>query len=440
MPDPTLPPGDGKKDRTILQIIYDWYMSLPFWVRAVLFLIGLAILIAMIYKILKHLFSGDPEDPESFPPQVVPIEIAFNYDPTSPVSLNIRKNYKEDVYVPEWSFNDILPEESPAAYSIAAVNGRVITIKVKLIIVPAITATVEVRATGGGVLGDATRKEFVNFVNGVTIPEFINFNLENHTIGNDGVRKSDCGWRWEFRFPGEEAWSIIGTTKHRIYEVLNVPGLPWLDAPYPDNQNVWTEVLDIACVWAAGCKTQAEVAKSVTIAVNAPAGNIAYDMDAGACKYTSGSDDLPGEFKCTEYLDRLRKGDGSAFSKIVNCSDCATFVSTFANAVGATLSQSVMGYQFELNQIIAIGYSDFGYPNWGPGFSYHEVAWWGNAREGDQVCDACLHTNSEGPNAPGNAVLHANAVFSDPFRTQLVPPWDHTCQPQPGLRKWRKVT
>jgi hypothetical protein len=39
----------------------------------------------------------------------------------------------------------------------------------------------------------------------------------------------------------------------------------------------------------------------------------------------------------------------------VNCSDCATFVSTFANVLGCNLWQSRMGFGFDLNKLLGIG-------------------------------------------------------------------------------------
>ena len=435
------PPVEGTE--TIFEIIQKWFLRLPLWLRIFLFAVAVLLLIRLIYKFLKELFGRRPPEvkpPEDLPSQVIPLAIMFNFDPTLPVALNIRRNARKEVSVPEWIIEKINPEESPAAYSISASQGHVIIIKVRLIVIPAIDAVIEVRAIGGGVLGDLTRKDPVTFVKGQTIPEFIPFQLETHTIGSDGIRRSDITWRWEFRRSGESVWNPIGETHHRIYEVLTTPDLPWTQAPYPDRQNPWTDALDISCFWAAGAKTPQEVASMVTRAVNAPAGGVRYDMKGGKCKYTSGYQSRPGTFKCTEYIDRIRKGAGSGSSDLVNCSDCSAFISTFANVLGASLSQSVMGLRFGLNPIIAIGYNNFGFPDWGPRFSYHEVAWWGQGGLNEQICDGCLRTNSNGPNPPGHAVLPINTVFNNPYRPQLVPPNDiQDCTPMPQHQKWREV-
>lgn len=245
-------------------------------------------------------------------------------------------------------------------------------------------------------------------------------------------------WMWQYQLPGESAWHDIGVTSHRIYAVLRVPQAPWHQAPFPDPQNPWTDVLDYACLWARGVKSDTEAATRVTRAVNAPAGGIAYDMARGGCHYVTGYTVSPGEFNCTAFLDRLRRGKGSPASELVNCADCATITSTFANALGCDLDQSIMGMHFGLNKIIAIGQPGFGYPDWGPGFSYHEVAWLGGAGWGDPLWDACLKTNRNGPNPPEVAVLPTGSVFQQPYRPQLVPPASHNrCNPIPARAKRR---
>jgi hypothetical protein len=118
-----------------------------------------------------------------------------------------------------------------------------------------------------------------------------------------------------------------------------MPTGPWQQAPYNavNKQVPWTEVLDYACSWAAGAMTADDAAGKVTDAVhNLGPGTFRYDCPGGGSpRYAS-----PG-FDCTAFLDRLRGGAGNGV--YVNCSDCATIVSTFANALGADLWQSRMG-------------------------------------------------------------------------------------------------
>ena len=84
-------------------------------------------------------------------------------------------------------------------------------------------------------------------------------------------------------------------------------------------------------------------------------------------------------FDCTAFLERLdgRVGNG----RYLNCSDCASIVATFANAVGATLAVAdgapasgdpcLRGEPNPCHWLAALGDALRGA---GAGFIYHEVA------------------------------------------------------------------
>lgn len=153
-------------------------------------------------------------------------------------------------------------------------------------------------------------------------------------------------------------------------------------------------------------------------------------------------------FNCTAFLERLHGGVGNG--QYVNCSDCATFTSTFANILGCDLWQSRMGGQgFDLNPILAIG-SDTWYPgcqSWPvPGFSYHEVAWTGSCTEADNVFDSCLQVDGDADptTAPHVPLLPTNLQFGTPgsgyYRDRLAtPPTRTSCAPAPMTRTRRTV-
>jgi hypothetical protein len=114
-------------------------------------------------------------------------------------------------------------------------------------------------------------------------------------------------------------------------------------------------------------------------------------------------------------------------------------VTTFSNLLGSQLWSSRMGWGFSLNKIVAVGYSAFACPNWGCGFSYHEVAWMGNALASDQVFDACLEVDGDADpvNAPHTALLPKNIDFDNTantdYRERLVPPASiSNCQARPS--------
>ena len=61
--------------------------------------------------------------------------------------------------------------------------------------------------------------------------------------------------------------------------------------------------------------------------------------------------------------------------KVVNCSDCASILSTYTNMIGAKLHYAIIGWNFKLNPILGIGAMMFGSPfdSGRLGFSYHAV-------------------------------------------------------------------
>jgi hypothetical protein len=154
-----------------------------------------------------------------------------------------------------------------------------------------------------------------------------------------------------------------------------------------------------------------------------------------------------GYFNCTAFLDRLRGGIGNG--RYLNCTDCATIVSTFANSVGCDLSQARMGMVapfFATNPILAIG-SSIWQPACGiPGFYYHEVAWKGACTADDEIFDACLQVDRD-PNpllAPHSPVIPANMRFGEPgdgaYRDRLATPQARQfCEPQPSTRQRKPV-
>src|SRR5438093_1119227 len=76
------------------------------------------------------------------------LAIKFNHDPTSATSdaLNIRKNAREFIAVPEWRRGDLNPEDSVAAYAIRETRGETVTIQAKFASTEDKPGTVEVRA------------------------------------------------------------------------------------------------------------------------------------------------------------------------------------------------------------------------------------------------------------------------------------------------------
>ncbi|HZV74495.1 MAG TPA: LamG-like jellyroll fold domain-containing protein [Conexibacter sp.] len=330
-------------------------------------------------------------------PTVDVAAIKFNWDPsgTATDALAIRRNYGKHVPVAEWTKGETRPEQSPAAYAIAATTGKTLTIQAKLVISDPTVAQAQLRAEGGGVLG-AIDPVTVRFKNGTSDPDFVTLPLNHQTLAAGGVGRSDIAWTWFYDTGG--GWKQLAVTQHRIYALLAVPTGPWRQSTTPDSdtQVPWTDVLDLACVWAQGTRTGAAAAAAVTQQVNGRLG-LSYEKRDGAGVYTTMT--LAGEtFLCTEFLAYLagRTGKGA----VVNCTDCASIVTTFANALGCNVCASLMfsstGGAFTLNEMIGIGSSGWGYPFTDPPqeFTYHEVAWTGTNSYGDPLYDACLQVDA----------------------------------------------
>jgi hypothetical protein len=363
--------------------------------------------------------------------------IKFNHDPSGAKhdGLNVRQNAASFIGVPEWRrLLCINPEDSRAAYAVAASKGKKITIQVSLSSNDASVTSVEVRARRH------VKSRRVKFVAGTT--GFVSFELIDPPVRHGRVGIWDVEWHWEFRRSKHHRWHHLDTTRHRIYVVLGIPTAPWQQMPYSaaNTQLPWTDVLDHACRWAAGARSLDRAAALVTRSVYGLGPSlITYDCPGGGSSHYS-----LGNFDCTAFIDRLRGGIGNGV--YVNCSDCATIVSTFANALGCDLWQSRMGWGFDLNELLGIGSSVWQTACGWPSFNYHEVAWEGACTAQTDVYDACLQVDGDSdPTSPPHVPLQPEDLrFGNPgdllYRDRLATVAGRpNCQPQPGTRTRRPI-
>ena len=390
-------------------------------------------------------------------PDVVLEAVAFNWDFASVTDgLNIRRNASTPVTLPEWQEGySTRPEDSPAAYSLADTVGHHIVIRARFRRNDPGLHAVEIRALEGregeeddddqhvcgNVLGRVEARNVTFGAGGQTTME--PFELHEVRLHDWGVGARTVVWRWQYRH-GHGPWNPIATTRHRIYSLLAVPTAPWehqilvgSNAELP-----WTDVLDYACEWAFGSRTTDEAAALLPRSVYCLGPSvITYDCPGGGSSHYS----MYGGFDCTAFLERLAGGTGLGY--YVNCSDCATITSTFANAVGCDLWQSQMGYYFDLNDILGIGSTVWQTCcGWG-GFSYHEVAWEGACTAADDVFDACLQVDggADPTTPPYTALLPVDMLFGQPgdgtYRDCLASPAGRpNCDPQPASRQRRAVS
>jgi hypothetical protein len=161
------------------------------------------------------------------------------------------------------------------------------------------------------------------------------------------------------------------------------------------------------------------------------------DENNGASHYSGDN-----HFDCTAFLSRLAGEESNG--RFVNCTDCASIVGTFANALGCNLSQARMAappgvIAFPLNP-----HKRIGLPGLLTGsFRFHEVAWEGACGEADDVFDACLLLN--GNNNP--SIFRSKSASNLPFgffgerhyRFRLVPKGSESnCLPVAGSAVRRK--
>ncbi len=380
--------------------------------------------------------------------------IKFNHDPTSMSNdaLNIRRNFTEPVTVPEWHRVMTKPEESVAAYAIRETQGNTLTIQALFGCTDPQITTVEVRAIqplpppppaewwqlwlrlleafpwlwhlliylagmgyGKNVLGEVRARKVEFKPDGES--EFVSFELNKHWVDKRGVGVHTVTWDWQWRLKPTDPWTTFWTSHHRIYTLLQVPQPPWQQTPYSDSntQLPWSEVLDHACLWAAYATTTDDAATLVTRSLNAK-GPAVLTYSGSGHWYSDSS-----YFDCTGFLDLLDPKSKIPKPDNVDCSDCATILSTFANILGCELSQSQMNdpykpkSSFFTNPILSIG--SIGVAQMAPTkWNYHEVAWTGGGGSNDNVYDASLHLNGNPnpANQPYTELLPTNMRFGEP--------------------------
>lgn len=373
------------------------------------------------------------------------ISITFNHDAASAgeSALNIRIDAREPVRIPEWVAGG--DPQSPAAYAIE--ESAVAEVFVVGMFRGPANSSVTVRAvpsTAGGahVLGPVPPQEVFFDADGLSGP--VRLPLREPSFIFAGVGAHDVRWRWLQRTHRLNPWAEFAESSHVIYTVLRTPTRPWVQQPFVrgNTQLPWADVLKWACRWASQSFNAVSAATQITLALFALGGErLRYSCAAGAPSNYS----FP-EFDCSGFIERLEGGFGRGPN--VNCSDCATIVSTFANAVGCDLSQSRMFNQvtpFAVNPIQLIGQGSFGAVCGTGFFNYHEVAWGGLCTEREEVYDACVALLAPAaPFAPLLTLVPANILFGWPnqglYRDLLAAPTSRSvCKPQPALSRQRRL-
>ena len=277
----------------------------------------------------------------------------------------------------------------------------------------------------------------MTFSNGVTracvgtnATSFAPFSLASD-ITNIVSRSTNEVWHWYAssvnNHPFDAHVSVATNGPSVAYSILGEPVAPWTDE-YGANTNAWVTALDVVCSngWAGGSADFSEVAGGIACAIF-DSNHFQYETKHGRTMFLN----KDGSFTLSLFLAALKR-PGKAD---LNCSDCAHAVTSLGNLVGCSLWSSVMedtvgGLDFETRPYCAIGRTDWTPPRWGWGFSYHEVAWDGNANDSDRVFDACLNYDGDADptSEPRTKEQPVDVAFSDgnpsaPFvyRERLTP-------------------
>lgn len=365
--------------------------------------------------------------------------ISFNHEPSATTrdALKIRKNQDVDVSAPEWITGMSRAADSPAAYTMDQIRtgGLTINVKFKRDSGDPRDVTVSAAAVGGHILGNLAPKT-INF--GDSLTTFRLFNIQPAVVPSVGFW--DIAWNWR-----NAAGATFQTTNHRIYILVGAPRAPWGQpgSSFAGYQVPWTEVLDHACRQAQGARTVDEVAERLTRWVNSLGGSkLQYAEFTGNSTFT-----IPNmtTFMCRRFLDALATGLGGRSN--VNCSDCATIVSSFANILGCNLEQSRIestSADFYTNPVRKIGQTVHNPQR----FTFHEMAWRFPTNGGSaSLYDSCLQFDGDNNFSDSNflATLAVDRPFRDPatggyHRSLIAPtPAGAATEEQQYSRKRRKI-
>jgi hypothetical protein len=248
-------------------------------------------------------------------------------------AMNIRKNYSEDVPVPEW----VKAEEThPAAY----IKDKTITVKAVFSAGSGVTSAKIRAVTYYGLLGDAPQIT-VSFSGGTSGP--VSFQISGLTPNQ--VRYYPQRWKWycEDVNGSGSAEVHLGDSINKIYYVLAQPQSPWTTS---GTTEPWADVLYYTCWWASGQTTPEGAADKVARRLFLYNGGL-YDTYSGAPRYTNTG--YGGTFYLTNFLGNMPD------IGIVNCYDMGKSLVTFSNVVGGGLTYRFSGPFGYLNCIYAIG-------------------------------------------------------------------------------------
>lgn len=309
--------------------------------------------------------------------------IVFDHTPGAAANDALSIRIDRANTAPEWIRG--ATDTSYAAYALVPALDQQLTIHADFSFPDPLLASatpIEVRATAtdqnDAILGNVSPTTVPPGGGRVVLP------LTDVQLWNRGIGRYEVGWEWQFRVTPGAQWIDLEHTHHVVYVTLDEPKAPWSQAPGgPHALWLWIRALDWACAWANSVTLTSTGASG---AAKKALGRLEMGLfnlgrrdvvplqylDAGGAEYTQ---DFPDRvFFLSAFLNLLDGTPAPDRGTQVNCSDCASALATFANALGCDTVQKQIDHQddnmLRTNRIVLIGESDPPETHW---FSYHEV-------------------------------------------------------------------
>jgi hypothetical protein len=176
----------------------------------------------------------------------------------------------------------------------------------------------------------------------------------------------------------------------RAYGLVAAPVFYGTSIPH----RTWVDVIDRIAEWVGGASADPDAVGARLVEGIFYESGLRYDTVRGASFYTSygGSGFSAASFEMQAFEER-------DYGTIINCSDAASILSSYANMVGLDFRYHILTHRsasgFDLNFIQAIGvgrFDDTPFDSGRGGFSYHAIV---GARDG-RTWDATLAVDGDG--------------------------------------------
>lgn len=342
-------------------------------------------------------------------------DITFSHSPEDPATsaYAIRGNSKHEVRHPEFVANRPIPRLlGSAAYSIADTHTAAVYIVVTFTVATpfAKDTTIEVQATGGGVLG-ALFPVAVTFSKN-TPTAACNIPLSDRRFLAVGAHQ--VTWQWQWRDSPQTSWQPLQTTRHHILLTLAVPSGAWTQQP--GNISLpWAEALTTSCTLAKGAQTPQTALRAITEQLHRRQ-KIKYDISVGAPRY--GYSETGDQFALQDWLEYVMRGNAPGHPLfcdntpdeypdflIVNGHDMAAATVLLAQAVGVPATYQYHEPFGKIGTVHPIGRPKTTQPFYGCGNSKHRNT-----------------SNSQGTELGNHAyAFFDDTVYDSTFRSWVAP-------------------